>query len=229
MEDRRRGQRENGPGRTPSGTCCRLAGISDDAVSVLLIGLDTEVTRGWISPGTAGRKNALHPDTLLAHGMNGRVDLPRDHGFPLRALTPGWVGSTNVKWLGRIVVSKVTALDPQQHDLIRADLATPIRRRARPRGRLTTTQVIKSALALPWPAEVEAASQRIHCTAYSPDSRGFVGSSVCVSEPPLTIRGIAHSPDGPISKGRVEHWIRAGRGAKRRVPAPQVQYSWARF
>jgi hypothetical protein len=30
--------------------------------------------------------------------------LPRDHGFPLRAVVPGVVGARNVKWLGKIAL-----------------------------------------------------------------------------------------------------------------------------
>ena len=79
------------------------AGITKEAVSVLLIGLDTEAPEGGFRRVIPVEK-ALHPDTLLAYTLNGTA-LPRDHGFPLRALVPGWVGSTSVKWLGRIVVS----------------------------------------------------------------------------------------------------------------------------
>ena len=43
-------------------------------------------------------------DVLLAYEMNG-VPLPRDHGFPVRALVPGVVGARSVKWLGTISVS----------------------------------------------------------------------------------------------------------------------------
>ncbi|KAH6623244.1 Oxidoreductase, molybdopterin-binding domain-containing protein [Chaetomium tenue] len=49
---------------------------------------------------------ALDPrgDVLLAFGMNGET-LPRDHGFPLRAVVPGHVAARSVKWLSKIVVS----------------------------------------------------------------------------------------------------------------------------
>jgi len=43
-------------------------------------------------------------DCILAYEMNGET-LPRDHGFPIRAVVPGSVGARNVKWLGQMVVS----------------------------------------------------------------------------------------------------------------------------
>ncbi|KRT82874.1 hypothetical protein AMK59_3021 [Oryctes borbonicus] len=46
-----------------------------------------------------------HGDVLLAYEMNGEP-IPRDHGFPIRAIVPGTVGARNVKWLGRIFVAK---------------------------------------------------------------------------------------------------------------------------
>lgn len=45
-------------------------------------------------------------DVLLAYEMNNE-EIPRDHGFPVRVVVPGVVGARNVKWVGRIVVSKV--------------------------------------------------------------------------------------------------------------------------
>jgi DMSO/TMAO reductase YedYZ molybdopterin-dependent catalytic subunit len=42
-------------------------------------------------------------DVLLAYKMNGS-DLPAEHGFPLRAIVPGWYAMASVKWLQRIVV-----------------------------------------------------------------------------------------------------------------------------
>ncbi|CAK7268606.1 hypothetical protein SEPCBS119000_003146 [Sporothrix epigloea] len=49
---------------------------------------------------------ALDPrgEVLLAFAMNGEP-LPRDHGYPLRAVVPGVVAARSVKWLSRISVS----------------------------------------------------------------------------------------------------------------------------
>ena len=40
---------------------------------------------------------------LLAYAMNGEP-LPANHGFPLRAIVPGWYSVTDVKWLSEIEV-----------------------------------------------------------------------------------------------------------------------------
>ncbi|XP_048687606.2 sulfite oxidase, mitochondrial isoform X2 [Caretta caretta] len=44
-------------------------------------------------------------EVLLAYEMNGE-ELPQDHGYPLRVVVPGVVGARNVKWLGRVSVSR---------------------------------------------------------------------------------------------------------------------------
>ena len=41
---------------------------------------------------------AMDPDTILAYAMNGQP-IPAGHGFPLRAMIPGWEGAYSVKWL----------------------------------------------------------------------------------------------------------------------------------
>ncbi|MCY3577861.1 MAG: molybdopterin-dependent oxidoreductase, partial [bacterium] len=126
-----------------------LAGLADDAVSVLLVGLDEDSPEGGFQRVLPLEK-ALDPDTILAYEMNGEP-LPRDHGFPLRAIVPGWVGSSQIKWLGRIVVSA----DPQwtrnnttSYVLIGDDYSPE----GEALGQVVTEQNIKSALALPWPA-----------------------------------------------------------------------------
>ena len=46
----------------------------------------------------------MKKEILIAYKMNDR-DIPRDHGYPLRAIVPGYVGVRNVKWLTNIVLS----------------------------------------------------------------------------------------------------------------------------
>ncbi|HEY7641457.1 MAG TPA: molybdopterin-dependent oxidoreductase [Steroidobacteraceae bacterium] len=48
--------------------------------------------------------DALHPQTILAYGMNGR-DLPTSHGAPLRARVETQLGYKSLKFLERIVVT----------------------------------------------------------------------------------------------------------------------------
>jgi DMSO/TMAO reductase YedYZ molybdopterin-dependent catalytic subunit len=48
--------------------------------------------------------DALHPQTILAYGMNGR-DLPLAHGAPLRLRVERQIGYKSMKFLRRIVVS----------------------------------------------------------------------------------------------------------------------------
>jgi len=43
-------------------------------------------------------------DVLLAYKMND-VDLPPQHGFPLRAIVPGWYAMASIKWLQRVIVT----------------------------------------------------------------------------------------------------------------------------
>jgi DMSO/TMAO reductase YedYZ molybdopterin-dependent catalytic subunit len=43
-------------------------------------------------------------DVMLAYRMNGKDLLP-EHGFPVRAIVPGWYAMASVKWLQRIIVT----------------------------------------------------------------------------------------------------------------------------
>jgi DMSO/TMAO reductase YedYZ molybdopterin-dependent catalytic subunit len=51
---------------------------------------------------------AMSPTTLIALKMNG-TDLPDRHGFPARAIVPGYFGEKHVKWLTRIEITKPNA------------------------------------------------------------------------------------------------------------------------
>jgi DMSO/TMAO reductase YedYZ molybdopterin-dependent catalytic subunit len=87
------------------------AGVSDQACEVILQGAD----QGQIKepPRPAGKihyarslplAKATH-DVLLALQMNGQK-LTQAHGFPLRAVVPGWYGMAAVKWLTGITVTR---------------------------------------------------------------------------------------------------------------------------
>src|SRR5437764_903656 len=57
---------------------------------------------------TVSFEKAMNPTTLVALMMNG-VELPDRHGFPARAIIPGYFGEKHVKWLTRIEVVKANA------------------------------------------------------------------------------------------------------------------------
>ncbi|XP_052860479.1 sulfite oxidase, mitochondrial [Anopheles cruzii] len=86
----------------------RDAGVREDDEDghVQFEGLDTDPTSTAYGASIPLAK-AMDPrgDVILAYEMNGQP-LTRDHGFPVRVIVPGVVGSRNVKWLGRIVVSR---------------------------------------------------------------------------------------------------------------------------
>lgn len=46
---------------------------------------------------------AMEENTLIAFGMNGGP-LPKVHGYPLRLVVPGWVGSASIKWVHTVTV-----------------------------------------------------------------------------------------------------------------------------
>lgn len=85
------------------------AGVTEDNVGSLrhlhLNGLD-EGADGSVYAVSVPLSKALSSlgDCILAYEMNGET-LPRDHGYPIRAIVPGSVGARNVKWLGQMVVS----------------------------------------------------------------------------------------------------------------------------
>jgi DMSO/TMAO reductase YedYZ molybdopterin-dependent catalytic subunit len=84
------------------------AGLEEDACEVVLEGADRGTPKEEPVPPdpisyarSLPRAKAVGPDVLIAYQMNGR-DLPRDHGFPVRAIVPGHYAMASVKWLTRI-------------------------------------------------------------------------------------------------------------------------------
>jgi sulfite oxidase len=82
----------------------QAAGVSSRARHVELVGLD-RVERHGHTFGFGGSVDLIKAlaDVLLATHMNGEP-LARQHGYPMRALVPGWIGARSVKWLGWINV-----------------------------------------------------------------------------------------------------------------------------
>src|SRR5947207_12692967 len=86
------------------------AEMAKEAREIILEGADN----GTIAepPRPAGKINYARSvpvekamdDVLLAHSMNGQP-LTAAHGFPLRAIVPGWYGMASIKWLRRIIVA----------------------------------------------------------------------------------------------------------------------------
>jgi sulfite oxidase len=74
---------------------------------VAFCGLDQAHVDGGTAPFGASipLEKALSPEVLLVHTMNG-APLPREHGFPLRVLVPGYVGARSVKWLRDITLQR---------------------------------------------------------------------------------------------------------------------------
>jgi sulfite oxidase len=79
------------------------AGVKPSGKHVMLRGLD-EVP-GKVPPfiRSIPIEKALDADTLVATQMNGSA-LTKHHGFPARALVPGWVGAASCKWLTEIKI-----------------------------------------------------------------------------------------------------------------------------
>jgi len=84
------------------------AGLAEDACEIVLEGADRgtpkeepippkPISYVWSLP----RAKAMQDEVLIAYRMNGR-DLPRDHGYPVRAIVPGHYGMASVKWLTSI-------------------------------------------------------------------------------------------------------------------------------
>lgn len=171
------------------------AGIKRTARDVMPVGLDDLNVR---RPMPVAK--AMEPDTLLVFAMNGEP-LPPDHGFPVRVLTPGWVGIANIKWVGRIEVSEEPLFSPwntESYVLIGPDYSPE----PPARGPILSTQNVKSALELPWPADLTAGQH--------------------------TIRGRSWSPFAPIAS--VEYSLDDGASYQRaRLQEPNLARAWVRW
>jgi len=97
------------------------AGPLADAQRVRFYGVDNYTD-------TIPIEKALDPTTILAWQMNG-VDLPHRHGYPLRAIVPGYFGEKHVKWLTRIELTGAEAKGFYETQGWGPDFITPTRSR----------------------------------------------------------------------------------------------------
>jgi DMSO/TMAO reductase YedYZ molybdopterin-dependent catalytic subunit len=84
------------------------AGVADDVREIVLEGADRGIPEEKpVPPGTITYARslplgkAMRPEVLIAYQMNGR-DLEPDHGYPVRAIVPGYYGMASVKWLAGV-------------------------------------------------------------------------------------------------------------------------------
>lgn len=131
------------------------AGLEKSAVDFMPWGLDSKQVRRPL-PIALG----LEDDTLLVYEMNGKPLMP-DHGYPVRLLTPGWVGVCNVKWVGKIEVSKsplYSDWNTKSYVLFGPDY---------PAKPVVTTQNVKAAFELPWGGTLKAGKHTLTGRAWS--------------------------------------------------------------
>ena len=147
----------------PLGAVLEMAGVKRDTprdiLNVLVEGLDSVKVNRPMSLA-----KAFEEDTLLAYAFNGEP-VPPDHGFPVRAIVPGWVGINNVKWVGRIEVRDSVIDVPtttRTYVLEGPDYPSKV---------VLREQTIKSAVALPWGAALSAGRHRLRGFAWSPVGR----------------------------------------------------------
>jgi len=151
------------------------AGIHATTGEVVLEGADNGPIRAE-SPPIAGSihfarslpmAKALQPEVLLAYRMNG-APLPAAHGFPLRAVVPGWYGVASVKWLTRLIVTD----RPFQGYFQTLDYSYWERRDGLPSLRPITELQVKAEIARPAMLEVVPAGTlyRVHGAAWTGES-----------------------------------------------------------
>jgi len=91
----------------PVKTLLEQASLKSVATDVLFEGADSGTEPHGDGPMcyamSVPLEKLMEPDTILAYEINGEA-LPKDHGFPLRLLVPGWYGMASVKWLTKITV-----------------------------------------------------------------------------------------------------------------------------
>lgn len=136
------------------------AAVKSNAAEVILTGADEGQIERAPRPGAKIHYARSLPlakaadDVLLAWHMNGE-DLTASHGYPLRAIVPGWYGMASVKWLTELVVTNHRFQGYYQS----IEYAYWDRTRGEPSLVPITELQVKAQIARPGPAEAVPAGQ----------------------------------------------------------------------
>src|SRR5437879_6058240 len=131
------------------------AGVKPGACDVILEGADggdlEEAKRpaGTMKFARSIPLSKARADVLLSYKMNAS-ELPPQHGFPLRAVVPGWYAMASIKWLQRIIVTS----EPFNGYYQTVDYACWQRREGGPVLVPLTTMQVKAEIAHPENNEV---------------------------------------------------------------------------
>jgi DMSO/TMAO reductase YedYZ molybdopterin-dependent catalytic subunit len=144
----------------PLSALLERASVRDKAVEVILEGADKGKTEEEPkSPGEIHFARSVPlgkalGNVLLAYKMNGK-ELSPDHGYPVRAIVPGWYGMASIKWLSRVIITDrpfagyyqtldysffeqrngIPTLVPLTEIAVKAQIARPMRGEAVPRDK----------------------------------------------------------------------------------------------
>lgn len=185
------------------------AGLKSSAVFVAYYGEDLHLSgdaqRVPISRGVPLAK-ALDDYTLLTWEMNG-VPLPPQHGFPLRLVAPGWLGSASGKWLRRLWVRDRVHDGPKMTGYSYRVPKYPV-----PPGADVPESDMKMIEAMPVKSII---------------TRPATGVVLRLGEP-LSLRGHAWCGDGPVQEMHLSHdfgakWISAT------LASPRNPFAWQRW
>jgi DMSO/TMAO reductase YedYZ molybdopterin-dependent catalytic subunit len=158
----------------PLAALLERAGVKPNAVDVVLEGIDCGEPRSEPKPPgpipfarSIPIAKARRPEVVVAHQMNGK-EVPQSHGFPVRAVVPGYYGMSSVKWLTRIQVLTV----PYQGYWQTTDYAFWDRSMGTPTRQPLRDMRVKSLIARPGSHEIVKAgtSYRVFGAAWTGDA-----------------------------------------------------------
>ena len=179
-------------------------GVRPGAVEILFDGADVPIGTMQDFQRSIPLAKALHTSTILAYAMNGET-LPAKHGYPLRAVVPGWAANSWVKWL-----TEIRVLNEESRGFwMRNAYLHP--------GKSVTPGVV-----LPPDAMTPVTSLRVKSVIASPANE----ASVDVGKPSV-VRGTAWTGDAGRGVTGVDVSVDQGRTWKAaRLAGPSTAFGW---